>query len=372
MKLLFLSLCKLTRPGLLSFFSITSLLLSLLLICQTGQAQQVQLSLADILIGLRSKKVTLPEKNKILAEAVKTRGITFSLTPEIETELQTTGADSELIDAIRQKNGKAKVASVPKPTPAPVAVSTPIPVATPTPAPDYAFYRKRADESVSKGEFDSAVNDYNKAIELNPKDAVAFLNRGRVFHNKTNYDSAIADFDRAIEINPKESAAYFNRGDAFEKKGNAQQAIGDYQKVVDLDANNEAAKNNLKRLQVELLAKTTPPKPKEPEKTPVVPDVSSNTPQVVQLGQLNTLAVKLAVPVYPQLAQKLNIQGKVTVQVTLDEEGKVVSAKATDGQALLRSACEDATRSSKFKPTIVGNRAVKATGYVVYNFVAKM
>lgn len=371
MKFVFTFPIKLTLPRLLSFFSLTTLLLSLCLICQTGQAQQVQLSLADILIGLRSKKLTLPERNKLLSEAVKTRGITFTLTPEIETELQTTGADGELVDAIRQKNTKVKVALVPKPTPAPVPISTPVPVATPTPAPtpvlDFAYYRKRADESIVKGDYDLAVNDYNKAIELNPKDAVAYLNRGRAYHDKTNYDLAIADFDKVIEINPKETSAYLNRGDAFEKKGNAQQAIGDYKKVVEIDANNEAAKNNLKRLQDEL-AKTLP-KPKEPEKVPV-PD-TSNAPQTVELGQLNALALKLAVPVYPQMAQKLNIQGKVTVQVTLDEEGKVISAKAVSGQSLLRSACEDATRGSKFKPALVGNRAVKATGFVVYNFVTK-
>lgn len=371
MKSAFLSPIKLTRPKLLSLFSLTTLILSFCLISQIGQAQQVQLSLADILIGLRSKKVTLPERNKLLTEAVKTRGITFTLTPEIETELQTTGADSELVGAIREKNAKVKVALVPKPTPAPVTASTPIPVATPTPtpAPDFAFYRKRADESVVKGEYDLAVNDYNKAIELNPKDAIAYLNRGRAFHNKTNYDLAIADFNKVIEINPKELSAYLNRGDAFEKKGNPQQALGDYKKVVEIDANNEAAKNNLKRLQDELAPKTVPT-PKEPEKTAVAE--TQSVPQSVELGQLNSLALKLAVPIYPPVAQKLNIQGKVTVQVTLDEEGKVISAKAINGQALLRGASEDATKNSKFKPTLVGNRAVKATGFVVYNFVNKM
>jgi TonB family protein len=367
---LFLSPIKLSRPKLLSFFSLTTLILSFCLICQTGQAQQVQLSLADILIGLRSKKVTLPERNKLLTEAVRTRGITFTLTPEIETELQTTGADSELVDAIRQKNVRVKVALVPKPTPAPIPVATP----TPTPAPDFAFYRKRADESILKGEYDSAVNDYNKAIELNPKDAVAYLNRGRAYHSKTNYDLAIADFAKAIEINPKDLSAYLNRGDAFEKKGNPQQALGDYKKVVEIDAGNEAAKNNLKRLEAELAPKTPPPpSPKEPEKTAVaaVTETPTSAPQTVELGQLNSLALKLAVPVYPAVAQRLNIQGKVTVQVTLDEEGKVVSAKAVNGQGMLRAASEDAIRNSKFKPTMVGTRAVKATGFVVYNFVTK-
>src|SRR5439155_9424865 len=64
-------------------------------------AQQSQLSLADFLIGLRSKKVTLEERNKILTEAAKVRGVTFALTPEIEKELENTGADKNLITAIR-------------------------------------------------------------------------------------------------------------------------------------------------------------------------------------------------------------------------------------------------------------------------------
>src|SRR3954470_8147867 len=66
-----------------------------------GQGRQ--LSLADILIALRSKKAEIDEKNRILADAVKERGITFALTPEIEKELDSTGARMDLIAAIRSK-----------------------------------------------------------------------------------------------------------------------------------------------------------------------------------------------------------------------------------------------------------------------------
>ena len=65
----------------------------------------------------------------------------------------------------------------------------------------------------------------------------------------------------------------------------------------------------------------------------------------------------------------MNIKGKVTVQVTLDEEGKVISAKATNGHSLLRAVSEEAVRNSKFKPALVGNRPVKATGFITYNFI---
>src|SRR5687768_11168494 len=89
-------------------------------------AQTPQLGLADLLIGLRSKKLSLPEKNTILTEAVRQRGVTFTLTPEIEKELQTTGASPTLIEAIRVK------APVVKPAPTPAVVK---PVATPVPTP---------------------------------------------------------------------------------------------------------------------------------------------------------------------------------------------------------------------------------------------
>ena len=365
------------RRGIFSLCLLTALLLSLTAFAQFGLAQQAQLSLADILIGLRSKKVTLVERNQLLSGAVRERGITFGLTPEIETELTSGGANGELIEAIRQKSPKPKVVA----TPAPIPLPAPIPVAvaatpTPAPTPDFAFYRRRADENNFKGEFVLAVNDYNKAIELNPNDDLAFLNRARTFSNQKNYDAAIADYTKAIELNPKESMAYFNRADAHEKKGNVQQAVNDYQKSSELDASNEAAKNNLKRLQ-EPPAKALP-EPKKPE-TPVAPEpkkqetptvtASDNAPKTVELGQLNNFAVKLAVPVYPDIAKKLNAQGKVTIQITLDEEGKVVSAKAISGNSLLRAAGEDAARRSKFKPTLIGNQPVKANGFIVYNFV---
>jgi len=374
MKLQNLSRIKLTHPRSFSLFALASLMLSLTVFSQIGQAQQVQLSLADILIGLRSKKVTLDERNKLLSGAVIERGITFSLTPEIETELVGTGANRELVEAIRQKSERIIVAVASKSIPAPVPVAAPVSTPAAPPALDYAFYRKRADENNLKGEFELAVGDYNKAIELNSKDAAAYLNRGQAHSGKKSYDLAILDFDKTIELDPKDSTAYFKRGDIYEKRGNLQQAVSDYQKAAELDASNESAKNSLKRLRDEQ-AKTLPTaKVQEAAVVSSAPKMTETpaAPKSVDLGQLNSLAIKLAMPVYPEIAQKLNAQGKVTVQITLDEEGKVISAKATNGSSLLRSASEEAARKSRFKPTLVGKQAVKATGFITYNFVDKM
>jgi protein TonB len=58
----------------------------------------------------------------------------------------------------------------------------------------------------------------------------------------------------------------------------------------------------------------------------------------------------------------------VVIEVMLDEEGKVLGAKALSGPVSLRSISESAARNSKFKPVVVGSKAVQAVGYINYNF----
>jgi protein TonB len=58
------------------------------------------------------------------------------------------------------------------------------------------------------------------------------------------------------------------------------------------------------------------------------------------------------------------------VQVTIDEQGKVISAKANCGIIEFVEVSEDAARRSKFSPTLINGQPVKVTGVIVYNFVA--
>jgi TonB family protein len=395
-------------------------LLGLMLLLGTSQLQaqaKPPLTLADILTALRSKRIEDPEeKNRLLIEAVIERGVTFSVSPEIEKELEITGASKALIDAIKLKSPGGKANTTPTPAPSPSI-------------PDYKPVEERADMYAQKGEYDLAVFEYNRAIELSPKNATLYVKRGFAFFNKKNFDLALADYNKAIELDPKEAKAYFYRAALHERNNNITKAIEDYQKAVELDQNNEQAKANLKRLQ-EQQAKTaptpTPPQeqiasknpvqpplnrttnndvrqpqpkveqPKEPKEQPKVEQPkeqpkaekpkeskeqpTSNEPKkneasntdgttVVGVGQLTSSdAVRLVKPTYPLVAQRSNIEGQVRVEVTLDEEGNVISAKAVEGPALLRTAAEEAAMLSKFKPVILNEKPVKAKGFIVYNF----
>lgn len=110
--------------------------------------------------------------------------------------------------------------------------------------------------------------------------------------------------------------------------------------------------------------------PSSPTPTPTpritpTPTVPSN----VNVGVLNSRAVSLPKPAYPPAARQMNASGQVTVQVTLDEEGNVTSARAINGHPLLRNPAETAARQSKFNPVRVNGQPVRATGVVLYNFI---
>ncbi len=333
----------------------------LLSLSATVPAQQAQLTLADLLIGLRSKKATLEERNAILADAVRERGITFSLSPEIEKELVATGASRGLVDAVRVRSVIAK----PQPTPAPIAA----PVPTPTP-PDFDFYKTRADANLGKGEYSLALADYDKAVSLRTDSAVAFLDRGRTYFNLKELNKAAADLDRAIELDPNNSRAFYNRGLIFESNGELEKALLDYQKAIDLDENNEAAKAMVAKVSDlirarEVAAKAPPPELQKPEPVKV--------PESLNLGNLSKAnAIKMVMPSYSVVARRSNIEGIVVVEVQLDEKGDVVTAKAISGHQFLRSSAEDAARRSRFKPAMFGDVPVKGFGTITYNFSLKL
>ncbi len=82
--------------------------------------------------------------------------------------------------------------------------------------------------------FKKAIEQYGKAIELNPNFAIAYYNRGIAYVNKDNFKQAIQDFDKAIDLKPYFAEAYNNRGVAYGNKGDFDQATQDYSKAIDL------------------------------------------------------------------------------------------------------------------------------------------
>jgi tetratricopeptide (TPR) repeat protein len=85
-----------------------------------------------------------------------------------------------------------------------------------------------------KSDLDRAINDYTKAIRLDPSDAVAYGNRGIAWFEKGDMENAIRDLTEAIRLDPENSAAYQNRGSAWYSKGNFFNAVKDYSEAIRL------------------------------------------------------------------------------------------------------------------------------------------
>jgi outer membrane biosynthesis protein TonB len=92
-------------------------------------------------------------------------------------------------------------------------------------------------------------------------------------------------------------------------------------------------------------------------------------PKLVRGGVVNGKATLLAKPAYPVEARSSRASGAVNVQVTINEQGKVIFACAMSGNALLYEASENAAYQSTFSPTTLAGKTVKVMGVIVYNFV---
>src|SRR5215470_19403299 len=73
-------------------------------------------------------------------------------------------------------------------------------------------YFNRGVVEKADGDFDGAIADYTRAIELDPKYAAAYSDRGNAKQAKGDLDGAIADCDHAIELDSKDATARKNRG----------------------------------------------------------------------------------------------------------------------------------------------------------------
>lgn len=89
----------------------------------------------------------------------------------------------------------------------------------------------------------------------------------------------------------------------------------------------------------------------------------------LQGGVVNGKALKLPKPEYPSEAHSQRISGAVSIDVLIDETGKVMRAGAVSGHPLLQGASRSAACDARFSPTLFKGQPVKVSGIITYNFV---
>jgi len=86
-----------------------------------------------------------------------------------------------------------------------------------------------------------ALKNYEKAIEVNPKDSSTWYNKGLALYEIKNFEEAIKAYDKVTEINPQNSNAWYNKGLAFYEIKNFEEAIKAYDKVIEINPQNSDA-----------------------------------------------------------------------------------------------------------------------------------
>jgi tetratricopeptide (TPR) repeat protein len=102
-----------------------------------------------------------------------------------------------------------------------------------------------------KGDGELAITDYTKAIALNPKDPDAHFGRGNVYYHSDDFDNALKDYEMTIKLNPEHAAAILGRGLTYEQLGKPDKAEADFKKTIALSDDEEVvgdATEALKRL----------------------------------------------------------------------------------------------------------------------------
>ena len=96
-----------------------------------------------------------------------------------------------------------------------------------------------------KREYDNAIENYKKIIELNPKNDTAYGRIGVMYGLKEDYGNAIDNLKKAIELNPQNSIAYDNLGVVYSKKEEYDKAIENCKKAIELNPQYGNAYGNL-------------------------------------------------------------------------------------------------------------------------------
>lgn len=94
------------------------------------------------------------------------------------------------------------------------------------------------------GRYDDAIADFNRALQINPRFAQAYANRGLVYRLKDDDANAVADYNRALQVNPEYANAYVRRGNVYRRQNQLALALEDYNRAIKIDRTDPEAFHN--------------------------------------------------------------------------------------------------------------------------------
>jgi tetratricopeptide (TPR) repeat protein len=140
--------------------------------------------------------------------------------------------------------------------PNPLDTNIPVAESVPAPAPTKAskispsskgtaeWHTNQGYKLAEQGRYDEAIEEYTKAIGLDPDFALAYAHRARAYLNISDTDKALSDAKKAIELEPNLALAYCWLGSAYAMKGDFEKGLAEINKGILLDPNSALAYNS--------------------------------------------------------------------------------------------------------------------------------
>src|SRR5215469_7287445 len=127
-----------------------------------------------------------------------------------------------------------------------------------------AVYQQRAYAAANDQRYADAINDYNEALKLTPKEATRIHEVLAAVEMKIqDYDKALSDYSELIKEKPNEIKYLTYRAYIYEVKNDLQNAMADNEKILKADPNNKdalARKQRIEKKLAEMVTLTPPPR----------------------------------------------------------------------------------------------------------------
>lgn len=127
--------------------------------------------------------------------------------------------------------------AAPAPTPEPEPTPTPEPTPSPEPTsepPDMLFRYLQAVQLLNAAQYEDAITSFDIVLRVLPDLAIAYNYRGVAYYHEEQYDLALEDFDKSIELKKTSPTPFLNRATLHDKLGNTRLAIADLEAALEL------------------------------------------------------------------------------------------------------------------------------------------
>ncbi len=96
------------------------------------------------------------------------------------------------------------------------------------------WYEERADCYMEKYQYSHAYPDYIKCLEMESQNSEVYCKLASAYLKQGDYSNALTNFNHTLELDPKNKVAYSGRASIYEKQNNLAKAVDDYTKLLSL------------------------------------------------------------------------------------------------------------------------------------------